>query len=52
MDDVFGPDDQAAYERARDRLVEEFAASGGERYERVAEQLLGFKWSHLGGPRA
>lgn len=49
MDDVFGPDDQEAFERARDRLIEDFAASGGDGFERVAEQVLDFKWGYLDG---
>lgn len=49
VDEVFGPDDQAAYEAARDRLIEEFARSGGGGFERVAEQVLDFKWGYLDG---
>lgn len=49
VDEVFGPDDQAAYEAARDRLIEEFAGSGGGGFERVAEQVLDFKWGYLDG---
>ena len=47
--EVFGPDDQAAYEAARDRLIGEFAGSGGGGFERVAEQVLDFKWGYLDG---
>jgi hypothetical protein len=49
VDEVFGPDDQAAYEAARDRLIEEFARSSGGGFERVAEQVLDFKWGYLDG---
>jgi hypothetical protein len=47
--EVFGPDDQKAFEQARDRLIEDFSASGGEGFERVAEQVLDFKWGYLDG---
>jgi hypothetical protein len=49
VNEVFGPDDQEAFERARDRLIEDFAASGGEGFERVAEQVLDLKWGYLDG---
>ncbi len=49
VDEVFGPEDQVAFERARDRLIEEFAGSGGDTFERVAEQLLDLKWGYLDG---
>jgi DNA-binding transcriptional ArsR family regulator len=49
VNEVFGPDDQKAFEQARDRLIEDFGASGGDGFERVAEQVLDFKWGYLDG---
>lgn len=49
VDEVFGPDEQDAFERARDRLIDEFVEAGGSGYEDVAEQILDLKWGHLGG---
>ena len=49
MHEVFGPDDHEAFERARDRLIEDFVAWGGEGFERVAEQVLVLKWGNLDG---
>ncbi len=46
---MFGPDEQEAFERARDQLINGFAASGGTGFERVAEQVLDFKWGYLDG---
>jgi hypothetical protein len=47
--EVFGPNDQAAFERARDRLIEEFTAAGGAGFAPVAEQVLDLKWGYLDG---
>jgi hypothetical protein len=49
VDEQFGPDDQAEFEAARDRLIVEFADSGGAGFEGVAAQLLDFKWGYLDG---
>lgn len=49
VNDVFGPDDHEAFERARDRLIEDFVASGGGGFGGVAEQVLDFKWGYLDG---
>ena len=48
-DAVFGPDDQEAFEAARDQIVAEFELAGGRQFGRVAEQVLDLKWSYLDG---
>jgi hypothetical protein len=52
MSPAFGPDDQEAFEAARDRIVAEFERAGGSRFLRVAEQVLNLKWSYLDGDLA
>ena len=49
VDAAFGPDDQEGFGVARDRLVAAFVGSGGAEFERVAEQVLDFKWAYLDG---
>lgn len=49
MDDTFGPEDGAAFEAERDRLIASFSRSGGAGFEHVAEQVLDFKWNYLDG---
>ena len=49
VDAAVGPEDQEGFGVARDRLVAAFVGSGGAEFERVAEQVLDFKWAYLDG---
>lgn len=49
MNLVFGPDDQEAFEAARDRIVAAIADVDGPVLGQVAGQVLDLKWGYLGG---
>jgi len=49
MNLVFGPDDEEAFEVARDRIVAAITDVDGSVLGNIAGQVLDLKWSYLGG---